>query len=150
LKATLPARFVTWGAPMRTRASKSAGFTLVEVMIALMVLGIAMGAIIQAVGRSAENVGYLRDRTLAHWVAMNKMAELQSLKKPVRNDNGREKMVDQDWYYTTKVAKMPVKLPNEGLPPLEMQRVEIQVKRDRRDEQVLATLVSFFRVSGDE
>lgn len=124
------------------------GFTLVEVMIAVMVLGIALGAIIQSIGRTTENVSYLRDRTLAHWVAMNKMAELQSLKKPVSNSSGSESMADQDWHWAIKVTGQPIEIP--GVPvKAEVNRVEIQVKRDRKDKQALASLVSFFRKSGD-
>ena len=48
------------------------GFTLLEVLVALAVLAIAMGAVIGATTQSVNTVGVLRDRTFASWVALNK------------------------------------------------------------------------------
>jgi general secretion pathway protein I len=53
------------------------GFTLLEVLVALAVVAIALAAAVKAAGENAVNTAYLRDKTLAHWVAMNKVAELQ-------------------------------------------------------------------------
>lgn len=52
------------------------GFTLLEVMIALAVLAIALAAVIDKSIEAGANVSYLRDRTLAHWVAENRLAEM--------------------------------------------------------------------------
>ena len=54
------------------------GFTLIEVLIALAVLAIALSAVIKGVSANANNAAHLRDRMLAHWVAMNKVTELQT------------------------------------------------------------------------
>ena len=54
---------------------KQRGFTLLEVMVALAILALTLGAMIQAGGASARNVAMLRDRTLASWVALNKVNE---------------------------------------------------------------------------
>ena len=47
------------------------GFSLLEVLVALAILGISLGAAIKATSSSLGNAGYLQQRTLAHWVAMN-------------------------------------------------------------------------------
>ena len=39
------------------------GFTLLEVMVALLVTAVALAALVQTVGRAAVDTGYLRDRT---------------------------------------------------------------------------------------
>ena len=46
------------------------GFTLIEVMVALVVIALGMLGVIQAVSQTASNTGYLRDKTVAHWVYM--------------------------------------------------------------------------------
>ncbi|PIE83405.1 MAG: type II secretion system protein GspI [Candidatus Contendobacter odensis] len=48
-----------------------AGFTLLEVLVALAVLAIAMGAIIHATTQSIANTYSLREQTFARWVASN-------------------------------------------------------------------------------
>jgi general secretion pathway protein I len=53
------------------------GFTLLEVLVALAVLALALGAAIQAVGDYTANQAYLRDRTFALWVARNQLATVQ-------------------------------------------------------------------------
>jgi general secretion pathway protein I len=50
------------------------GFTLLEVMVALAVLALSMGAVIQTAGSFTVNQAHLRDRTLAQWVARNQLA----------------------------------------------------------------------------
>lgn len=116
------------------------GFTLMEVMVAIAVLALALGAIIQAVGNNTANASYLRDRTLAHWVAMNKVAEWQSLQVPPPDGGGSEEMANHDWYWTAKVVDAGI----EGV-----KRVEVTVKRDRNDKQALATLIALLGKSGN-
>ncbi len=55
---------------------RTAGFNLLEVLVALAVLAIAMGAVIGATTQSVNTVGMLRDQTFASWVALNKVNEL--------------------------------------------------------------------------
>lgn len=47
----------------------SAGFTLVEVLVALAVLAIALAAVLRAMGQAIDVSMELRERTLALWVA---------------------------------------------------------------------------------
>lgn len=54
---------------------KRAGFTLIEVLIALAIVAIALIAALRAAGQSTANVGELRTRLLAGWVAENILAE---------------------------------------------------------------------------
>lgn len=56
---------------------QAAGFTLLEVLVALVVLALSLGAIIKATGDYTINQAYLRDRTFAEWVARNYLAEQQ-------------------------------------------------------------------------
>ncbi len=68
------------------------GFTLLEVLVALAVLAIAMAALIKTGGENTRSAAYLRDKTLAQWVAMNVIAE-QRLKAglAVYGDEARQR-----------------------------------------------------------
>lgn len=57
------------------RHPERAGFTLIEVLIALAIVAIALLAALRAAGQSTANVGELRSRLLAGWVAENLLAE---------------------------------------------------------------------------
>lgn len=52
------------------------GFTLLEVLVAVAIVGIAMGALLSGFARYADQAGHIRNRTLATWVAHNRMNEL--------------------------------------------------------------------------
>ena len=56
---------------------RAAGFTLLEVLVALTVLALSLGAVIKASGDFTKNQAYLRDRSFAEWVARNRLAEAQ-------------------------------------------------------------------------
>src|SRR3546814_7388181 len=49
--------------PQMKRASRHAGFTLIEILVAVAIVAIAMGAIIGGMARFVDNAGYLRDKT---------------------------------------------------------------------------------------
>jgi general secretion pathway protein I len=51
------------------------GFTLIEILAALVVVAVALTAAVKLAGQSALNTAYLRDKTYAHWVANYVVAE---------------------------------------------------------------------------
>ncbi len=57
------------------RRSSAAGFTLVEVLVALAIIAVALLAALRVAGQSANNVGELRSRLFAGWIAENRLAE---------------------------------------------------------------------------
>lgn len=54
---------------------RSRGFTLIEVLVALAIVAIGMAAVLGTLTSSATTVIYMKDRTLAQWVALNHIAE---------------------------------------------------------------------------
>ena len=55
----------------------ASGFTLVEILVALAVLAVALTAGMRAVAQSADAATLLKQRTLALWVAQNRLAAAQ-------------------------------------------------------------------------
>lgn len=106
-------------------------------MIALAVVAIGLVAASTAIARLTANGTYLRDKTLAHWVAMNKLAEMRLAE--TWPDTGKS---DDDidyaglsWHWTAEVAPTDVK---------ELRRIDITIARkDKGDEHVVATLAGF-------
>src|SRR5690606_16546409 len=56
---------------------KARGFTLIEVMVALFVIALGVGALLTTLLASADMVGYLREKSLAQWIALNRVSELR-------------------------------------------------------------------------
>lgn len=57
--------------------SKAHGFTLLEVMVALAIFAVAAMAITKIGMNYTQSIGQMNDRTFAHFVAMNELAELE-------------------------------------------------------------------------
>jgi general secretion pathway protein I len=53
------------------------GFTLLEVLVALVIVGTALGACLRAVGSLASNNEAMRETTLATWSAENRLARIR-------------------------------------------------------------------------
>ena len=48
-------------------------FTLLEVLVALAVLTLGLGTVIKVAGTQASQLAYLKDKTIALWVAIIKL-----------------------------------------------------------------------------
>ena len=118
-------------------ARRSQGFTLLEVLVATTIIAVALGAIIKSTGAGTANLAYLRDKTFAHWVAMNQMAQLQARGKypAVGKTSGKEEMANRDWYWSLAVKETADK---------DVRRVEISVRQQRRKDAPVITLVTGF------
>ena len=101
-------------------AARSAGFTLLEVLVATTIIALALGAVIRSTATGTANLGYLRDKTLAHWVAMNQLAELDAQRRfpPVGRSSGTEEFGGREWRWEREVKETPDK---------DVRRVEIRV-----------------------
>jgi len=56
---------------------KTRGFTLIEVLVALAIVAITLGAGIKAAGALADNAERLTDVSLAQWCADNQLTDLR-------------------------------------------------------------------------
>ena len=60
-----------------SRAPRGAGFTLLEVLVALVIVGTALGASLRAVGSLTQNSSGLRVSMMATWSAENRLAQVR-------------------------------------------------------------------------
>jgi len=63
--------------PMTARARRPAGFTLLEVLVALVIVGTALGAGLRAVGSLTSNSAGLRASMMATWSAENRLVQIR-------------------------------------------------------------------------
>jgi general secretion pathway protein I len=113
-----------------------AGFTLLEVLVALAVLAIAMGAIIGAATQSIQTVTALRDQTFAGWVALNQVNVLLLDPTPWPEDGSRRgetELAHRAWRWEARF---------EATDDPDLHRVEVTV-RASADGPTLNTLVAF-------
>lgn len=118
------------------KISKNLGFTLLEVMVALIVVAIGLSAVVKTATQNAENIRYLRDKTLAHWVAMNKLTELQVRGQwpDLGSQTDVAMMADRKWYVMIMVSDTM---------DLQLRRLEITVKEKEESSTPLVVLVGF-------
>lgn len=62
-------------------ASQQRGFTLLEAMIALMIVAMALPALITLVMTQLDGSAAIRDKTYAYWVAENELARVRLLQQ---------------------------------------------------------------------
>lgn len=95
---------------MKARAGR--GFTLLEVLIALAIVAMSVGALLGAVTSSASNLSYLREKTLAEWVALNRLTEIRidhQNMPAVGRRMGSTVMAGTRWEWEEEVAELPIK-----------------------------------------
>lgn len=124
--------------PTPARPTAPRGFTLIEVLAALVIVALGMIAAIQAVTQSARNGTYLRDKTLAHWIGMNVLTErrLQPSPPDVAESTGRVEFANQQWQWTTKVTQTQV---------ASLRRIDVAVRHaEKPDGTALANVSGFY------
>ncbi|MFT4731974.1 MAG: general secretion pathway protein I [Gammaproteobacteria bacterium] len=86
---------------------QQAGFTLLEVMVAMFIFAVSGAAIIKTTTEHINSVGKLEEMTFATWVANNQLtrATLKSEKTwpPKNNERGSVDMLDRTWYWQQEV-----------------------------------------------
>ncbi len=63
---------------------RARGFTLVEVLVALVVVAMGLTALMLAVSGTASASGYLRDKAIAQWIALNRLTEVRLNLSPTK------------------------------------------------------------------
>ncbi len=119
----------------------TAGFTLIEVLAALVIVALGMLGAIQAVTQVAGNGAYLRDKSFANWIAMNRITEVRLAPKApeVGDSKGEVDYGGQRWRWKMNVSKTGVD---------SMLRIDMDVAQaDAPDKSALASITGYYGTS---
>ena len=118
----------------------AAGFTLLEVLVALAVLALSMGAVIKATSDYTNNQSYLRDRTMALWVARNVLVQFQVDKEwpKVGERKGTQEMGNREWRWLAVTSQTD----EDALRRLDVEVFHI----DNEDDELPLSVLSGFLV----
>jgi general secretion pathway protein I len=95
----------------RPHISRHRGFTLLEVLVALAIVAMSVGALLGTITSSASNIIYLKEKTLAEWVALNRLTEVRiDQNMPGKGARtGNAVMGGQRWEWKEEVIELPIK-----------------------------------------
>jgi len=84
---------------------RAGGFTLLEVLIALAIFAMVAASVLTATARSLQTASRLEEKTLAMWIADNRLAELQLSKSPVADgrEQGEVEFAERRWQWQSEV-----------------------------------------------
>lgn len=84
---------------------RAAGFTLLEVLVALAIFALVAASVLTATARSLQTASRLEEKTLAMWIADNQLVELQLSKNPVAEgrDQGEVDFAGRRWQWQSEV-----------------------------------------------
>lgn len=80
----------------------AAGFTLLEVLVALAIFATAAVSVMRAVSQHINTMNYLEEKMFASMVADNQMAKVMLAPKLLAAKEGKESMAGRDWYWQIK------------------------------------------------
>jgi general secretion pathway protein I len=81
------------------------GITLLEVLVALSILAVAMGALIKAGTESTRTTAQIQERLLGHWVGQNLLAVYEAglRSRDPGSWDGRIEQSDRLWLYRVEI-----------------------------------------------
>ena len=119
------------------RCGVQAGFTLIEVLVALVVVALGMGALLATLTSAANQTAQLRQRTVAQWVGLNQLTtvRLGTTAPALGSSEGSVEMAGQRWSWQQVIA-------DPGISGL--RRVDVTVRVGEGKDSVAITTVSGF------
>ncbi len=115
------------------------GFTLVETLIALVIVAVSLGALIKANQQNAQQIAYFKQKTLANLVLSNLSVEKRLGEKPnIGYQSDEYKMGEKTWYWQTHTQPTP----NKNITKTDLTLYPTIAERDAKAS--IAELVLYF------
>jgi len=111
------------------RLRRPGGFTLLEVMVALVIISLALAGVAGSMGQMIDTANTMRDRTYASWIAQNKIAELRlsGVLPEVGESSGEEEYANTTWAWSAEVSETGIE---------NLMKVDVSVSYPGVDEPV--------------
>jgi general secretion pathway protein I len=123
-----------------THRARLGGFTLIEVLIALVIIALVGVVLAQTSYQSVDQTDYLKRKLMASWVAENRMTELRLQTQQGQEVSLTESEVEQaSWRFRT-VANLDTQAAG-------VMRIEIQVFQPPQADSPLFTLTGYLPAS---
>lgn len=112
------------------------GFTLIEVMVALTIIAISLGALLNTSGAQARNASYLKQKTIAHWVAVNELTQIRIAKEfpDLGDTKGSTTMANNEWFWTRTTKETEDK---------DARQITFTLYEDKARSKNLTTLIGY-------
>ncbi len=83
------------------------GFTLLEVMVALVIISLSLAAVAGSMGQMIDTANTMRDRTYASWIAQNKITEMRvsGIVPEVGESSGEVDYANTIWAWSADVSE---------------------------------------------
>ena len=93
-----------------TLSRRPLGFTLIEVMVALVIVSLALAGVAASMGQMIDTANTMRDRTFASWIAQNTITEmrLSGAMPEVGETDGEVEFANASWAWTANVSETGV------------------------------------------
>ncbi len=117
-----------------------AGFTLIEVMVALAIVALSLSAVVASVSQMVQAASAIQERTYASWIAQNKISEirLSNVMPEVSETDDQVTFASVEWALRTTISETGVE---------NLYRVDVAVSY-ASNEQVIRTVTGFIGEPG--
>ena len=112
----------------------ASGFTLIETVVALAIVALGMTAVFMQIGQFATSAIYMEDKTIASWIASNRLTELSIQHDwPELGDSEDEieNYAGRAWHLTVEISETDVD---------NLRRADVSVSLADRPERVIHTV----------
>lgn len=124
------------------RRHRQRAFTLIEVLVALVIVAFGMGALLATLSSAAETTSYLREKSFGEWVALNAITDLRlsGVRPAAGTSSGDVDFAGEKFHWSQQVV-------DPGLPGI--LRVDVTITRanatqsDTKQSPAVATATGF-------
>ena len=111
------------------RVRQSRGFTLLEVMVALVIVALSLTAVAATMNQMLGSATTMQERTYASWIAQNKIAEMRlaNVMPEVRTTSGEIDFAKTRWVWRAVVSETGVE---------NFRRIDVTVSNESDDYEI--------------